>query len=307
MSKLALIKAAVTSKGARSLLLLKKFSPEILVVVGIAGVITSTVMACKATIKAEDALENAKGKLDKIHIAHDTLPVEDYSGTDYKRDIAVVYAQTAVDFVIVYWKPITLGVLSVGCILAGHNILKQRNVALMAAYKAVEESYSDYRKRVVAKYGVEEDRRLKYGITTMDVTDMAYTDENGVEHEAKTTTVEVIDPNGHSEYAKFFDEYSTQWSKDPGYNMAYLKGQQNFANDMLRSRGHVFLNEVYDLIGVPHTTAGAVVGWVKGQGDDYIDFGIFDAESGKARDFVNGYERSILLDFNVDGTMYDKI
>lgn len=301
MSKIALIKAALTSKGARSLLLLKKFSPEILVVVGIAGVITSTVMACKATIKAEDALENAKGKLDKIHIAHDTLPVEEYSGSDYKKDLAVVYAQTAVDFVIVYWKPITLGVVSIGCILAGHNILKQRNVAIMAAYKAVEESYSDYRKRVVAKYGAEEDRALKFGIEQIEHTTI---DENGVK---TVEMIEVVDPNGHSEYSKFFDEYSTQWSKDPGYNMAYLKGQQNFANDLLRSRGHVFLNEVYDLIGVPHTTAGAVVGWVKGEGDDYIDFGIFDAENGKARDFVNGYERSILLDFNVDGTMYDKI
>lgn len=301
MSKLALIKSVITTKGARSLLLLKKFSPEILLVVGIAGVITSTVMAIKATTKAEDALENAKGKLDKLHIAQDTLPVEEYSGSDYKKDLAVVYAQTAVDFVIVYWKPITLGVVSIGCILAGHNILKQRNVAIMAAYKAVEESYSDYRKRVVAKYGAEEDRALKFGIEQIEHTTI---DENGVK---TVEMIEVVDPNGHSEYSKFFDEYSTQWSKDPGYNMAYLKGQQNFANDMLRSRGHVFLNEVYDLIGVPHTTAGAVVGWVKGEGDDYIDFGIFDAENGKARDFVNGYERSILLDFNVDGTMYDKI
>jgi hypothetical protein len=176
---------------------------------------------------------------------------------------------------------------------------------MIAAYKAVEQSFSDYRKRVVAEFGEEKDRLLKNGIkqSKVKVTEL---DEKG---KTKTVeeTIESADPNDISQYARFFDESSINWTKTAEYNMMFLTTQQNFANDLLHSRGHIFLNEVYDMLGIPRSQAGAVVGWVKGHGDDFVDFGIYDRESGKARDFVNGYERSILLDFNVAGVIYDLI
>jgi hypothetical protein len=134
------------------------------------------------------------------------------------------------------------------------------------------------------------------------------TDENGKKIKSKKT-IEVTDPNGVSQYARFFDESCVQWSKTPEYNLTFLNCQQNYANDLLHSRGHVFLNEVYDMLGIPRSQAGAVVGWVLGKDNDvgYIDFGIYDGNRMRARDFVNGYERSILLDFNVDGVIYDLI
>ena len=305
MSKLAVIKCAISQTAGRSGLILRKYSPEILVSTGVVGVIASTVMACRATTKAEDVMDKAKAKFDKIHQAKDTVDAKEYSAKDYKQDLFVVYAQTGYDFVSLYGPSVTLGVVSIACILGGHNILRKRNLAVVAAYKAVEQSFSDYRKRVVAKYGADEDRDLKYGITRETVS-VTKTNDDGTTTE-EDIVMETVDPNGHSEYARFFDESSSNWSKDPGYNMTFLKCSQNFANDMLHSKGHVFLNEVYDLVGVPRTEAGSVVGWIEGAGDDYVDFGIFDAENGKARDFVNGYERSILMDFNVDGIMNDKI
>ena len=305
MNKIAIFKSVITSKVFRGGLLLRKHSPEILVAAGVVGVVTSAVMACKATLMAEDVVEKAKCKLDKIHIAQDTVDVEEYTVKDYKKDLVVVYVQTAVDFLRLYGPSVTLGVTSIACILGGHNLVRQRNVAIMAAYNTVEKSYADYRKRVVSKYGAEEDRCFKHGITkeTISVTD---TDEDGT-ITTKDIVVENFDVNGYSQYARFFDEAASQWCKDVGYNLTFLKAQQNFANDFLHARGHIFLNEIYDLIGVPRSTEGAVVGWVLGAGDDFVDFGIFDSENGKARDFVNGYVRSILLDFNVDGLIYKLI
>ena len=90
--------------------------------------------------------------------------------------------------------------------------------------------------------------------------------------------------------------------------MLFLRTQQNYANDLLKARGHLFLNEVYSMLGIPHTSAGAIVWWTIGAGgDNYVDFGIFTRDSQVVREFVNGYERSILLDFNVDGVIWDMI
>ncbi len=304
MGKLEIVKNAIQSSVGRSGLVIKKFSPEILIGVGVIGVVTSTVMACRATTKASIVTDKLKEEKEKILYAKENLS-EDYTDQDYKKDLTISYVQAGVGFVKLYGPAVTLGLVSIGCILGSHGILKKRNLALVAAYKAVEQSFTDYRKRVVSEYGSEKDRLFKNGIVQSEIS-VTETDENGKTKKVKAV-IESVDPNGISQYARFFDEGSVQWSKTPEYNLTFLKCQQNYANDLLRSRGHIFLNEIYDLIGVPRSQAGAVVGWVKGEGDDFVDFGIFDNENDRARDFVNGYERSILLDFNVSGVIYDMI
>ena len=111
-----------------------------------------------------------------------------------------------------------------------------------------------------------------------------------------------------SQYARFFDEGCTGWDKNPEYNLYFLKQQQTYANDLLKNRGHLFLNDVYDMIGIPRTKEGQIVGWVYKEdnpiGDNYVDFGIFAEHNRKA---VNGFEKSILLDFNVDGSIIEHI
>ena len=261
-------------------------------------------MACKATLKVDDILFVKDDKIGKIKEAAD-LPDEEYSDADYKKDLAITYVQTGADFVKLYSPAVGLGIISISLLLGSHDIMKKRNVALMAAYKTLDQAFGDYRKRVVETYGTQTDSNFKNGIRDEKIT-VVEVDENGVKKKVKKT-VGVVDPNHHSQYAKFFDETCSSWQKNPEYNLLFLKNQQNYANDLLKSRGHLFLNEVYDMIGVPRTSAGSIVGWVIGDGDNFIDFGMYDMDSEVKRQFVNGYERSILLDFNVDGVIYDLI
>jgi hypothetical protein len=307
--KLETIVNFVTRATGRTGLILKAKSPEIMLVIGLACGAGAMVMAVTATLKADSVMEDHQDKIDQIKMAKSKveegiLTKEEYSEQDYKKDLATTYIQTGVGFAKLYWPSITLGALSIGLIIGSFGILKQRNVALMAAYKLVEEGFAKYRKNVVDEYGEEKDYMLKNGLKA-ETYDVDVVDEKG-----KTTTIQetriIQDPNGLSIYARFFDEACGQYTKDPEYNLAYLKAQQQYFNNILQIRGHVFLNEVYDAIGVKHTDYGAIVGWVMGKGgDDYIDFGLYDGTRKKVREFVNGDERSILLDFNVDGVIYN--
>lgn len=288
----------------------KKHSPEILVVTGTVGVIASTVMVCKATTKASAILEETKTKIDTIHEVTASPELEGkYTKDDAKKDLAIVYTQTAVEFVKLYALPVALGAASVSCIFASHNIMRKRNVALAAAYATVDRSFKDYRGRVVERFGEALDKELKYGIKAQEIEETVI-DENGEEKIVKKT-VNVVDPNMHSDYARFFDDGCKGWEKNSEYNLMFLKQVQNWANERLKKRGHLYLNEVYEELGIPLTRAGHEVGWVYDEehpvGDNFVDFGIYDLYNEKARDFVNGYERTILLDFNVDGVISDLI
>jgi len=312
--KLKKLTTSLSKMAGRSGLVLKKYSPEILLVVGIGGTVASTILACRATLHVDEVIETHRTKLDKINECWDKveegeISVDEYSEKDYKKDLTVVYVQTAVDFIKLYGPAVTLGIASVACIVGGQGVMKKRNVALMAAYKAVEEGFNNYRQRVRDEYGDETDYMFKNGLHAETVTETEV-GEDGKTHKVKKTKLNSDDTNNLSVYARFFDESCSQWTKTPEYNFMFLRAQQNYFNDMLKARGHVFLNEVYDALGIPRSSAGAMVGWVMrkdGEGDNFIDFGIFDGDKSKARDFVNGYERSILLDFNVDGVIYDMI
>ena len=289
---------------------LKKHSPEILAVAGVIGTVASAVMACKATTKVSGILDDAKTQIDQVKtvLADESVPAEKYSEEDSKKDLAIIYAHTGVKLAKLYGPSVLLGVLSIISMLASNNILRKRNVALAAAYTAVDRGFKEYRGRVIERFGEELDKELKYNLKAREVEEVVV-DENGKETTVKktihTTDIDPSDPNSYSQYARFYDDGCTGWEKDSEHNLFFLKCQQNYANELLRSRGYLFLNEVYDMIGVPRSKAGQVVGWRYDEknptGDNYVDFGIFDIHNEKSRDFVNGYERTILLDFNVDG------
>jgi hypothetical protein len=282
---------------AHNTLLVQKNSPQLLFGVGIVGMVGSTVLACRATLKMDEVMDEAQKKL----VLAKTLQNEDYSEKDRSRDISLIYFQTGVKTVRMYGPAIIVGGLSIAALTRSHIILTRRNAALTAAYAALEKGFNEYRARVIEKYGEEQDRNFRYGTQQVEVVDP---DTN------KKKIVTRVGPGEPSIYARFFDNGSQSWSKEPEYNLIFLKCQQNYANDLLRSRGHVFLNEVYDMLGIPRSKAGAVVGWLlsrHGETDNFINFGVFDGRSESARDFVNGMEGAILLDFNVDGVIYDKI
>lgn len=308
MKKIDVIKQSVTKMTGRTGLKLKKYSPEILMGVGVVGIVGSTLLACKSTLKLEEVMDNAKEQLEQIdHVVENPQNYTmEYTIEDAKKDKALVYVKTAVEFGKLYGPALLLGTASIGMILGSHNIMKKRNLAVVAAYKAAEESFANYRRRVVEEFGEEKDFAFKNGLIQKEET----VTEKGPDGKNKKVkkTVDELDPNHTSQYARFFDDGSKNWGKNPEYNMLFLKAQQNYANDLLKARGHVFLNEVYDMLGIPRSQAGSVVGWVLNEeNDNFVDFGMYNVNDVHARDFINGYESSILLDFNVDGVIYDLI
>ena len=278
---------------------------------GVVGVVTSTVMACKATTKVNDILEETRKQVDDVHnvLDSDVITEEEYNNDDAKKDLVIIYTQTGVKLIKLYAPSVIVGALSITGILASHKILKKRNVALTAAYATIDRSFKEYRGRVVERFGKELDRELRYNIKAQEIEEKTV-DKDGNETIEKKT-ISVVDPNMYSDYARIFDNGSMGWTKDPEYNLMFLKLQQNQANDRLRAQGYLFLNDVYDMLGIPRTKAGQIVGWVYDEenpvGDNFVDFGIYDIYNEKACDFVNGRERSIVLDFNVDGNILDMI
>ena len=286
----------------------EKHSPEILAGVGVVGVVASTVMACKATMKLNDILEESKETRDKIReVESNPRYEEQYSHEDAKKDLTINYTQTGLKIAKLYAPAVILGSASLGCLLASNDILRKRNAALSAAYMTVDKSFKEYRQRVVDRFGEEVEKEIRYNIKAEEVTSTVVA-EDGSETTV-TETVKTMDPNLYSDYAKFFDEASPYWQKDPEYNFMFLKSQQQYANDLLKARGRLFLNEVYEMLGIDKTKAGQIVGWVYNPenpiGDNFVDFGIFDMSKERVRAFVNGYEPNILLDFNVDGNIWD--
>jgi hypothetical protein len=296
---------------------LQKYSPEILVVAGVIGTVTSAVMACKATTKLSTILEETKNTVDKIHeYSKDPNLIEkhdvEYTPEDAKKDLALTYAQTGIKIVKLYAPSVILGALSIGCMIKSNDILRKRNIALAAAYATINQGFKEYRNRVIERFGKELDHELKHNIK-VETIEKTVVDEKGKEKTVKEEIMIAGNPNEYSEYARFFDESSPCWEKNSEYNLMFLKAQQSYANDKLKAKGRLFLNEVYSMLGIPETKAGQIVGWVydpdnpNHDGDNYVDFGIYNIYREKARDFVNGYEKAILLDFNVDGDVWESM
>lgn len=311
------MKTEIMTKASRVFnkagLQLKKHSPEILMVAGIAGTVASTVMACKATRKVDEILKPTKETIDIIHEGMENGEINgvEYTKEDGAKDLTITYTQTGVKLLKLYGPALALGTLSIASIVVGHNILKKRNIALAAAYAVVDKSFKNYRKNVVDRFGDQLDKELRYNIKAKEIEEIV-TDENGNEKVEKKIVNE-IDADAvakYSEYARFFDATCYNFEKDPEYNLMFLRRQQDYANEVLKSKGHLFLNEVYDMLGIQRSKAGQIVGWIYDEknpvGDNFVDFGLYNNNEA-ARRFVNGLEYNILLDFNVDGVIYDMI
>lgn len=309
---------------------LRKHAPEILMGAGIIGVGGSMVMMCKATLKAPEIIEEHENTAHSIHIVamaaglseipddisdKDKQFVEEckktssveYTEKDYRSDTVSLYSKTAIQFIKLYGPSVALAGLSMGCILTSHSILKKRNIAIAAAYATVDKGFKEYRNRVIERFGKDVDTEIRHNIKAEKFKEPV-TDENGNTKTVKTT-VPIADPEAYSTYARCFDENSSLWTKDSERNLLVIRQQERYANDILKSRGYLFLNEVYDMLDIPRSRAGQAVGWVYDEnndvGDNYVDFGIYSINRESNRRFVNGYERAIWLDFNVDGPILD--
>lgn len=299
MNKFEVIKNAASIGLGKVGMKLSKHSPEILLVAGIGGIVGGTVLACKATLKVDSVLNEYEDKIETINEVLYDHP-EQYTKEDAAKDKTVMVAKTAVELIKLYGPAVSLTVGGIVCICVSHGIMHKRNLAITAAYKAVETALSDYRKRVREQLGEERDKEFMYGANYLDAKEVKRLQKEGKD----VDETPVVDDIKGNIYAKWFDERSPYFQRSHDRNMMFLTTQERYFNDRLKIHGHVFLNEVYEALGLPHTSAGAVVGWLYKDSESYVDFGIWDVQRDVARDFVNGYEKAILLDFNVQGLIY---
>ncbi|QAU06762.1 hypothetical protein SEA_AFLAC_57 [Gordonia phage Aflac] len=287
-----IITSARNSKQLGSILVqAQKNSPNLLFGAGIAGVVGTVVLSSRATLKAVEVNKHTKELLEQINgLEHD-----DYSEKDRVRDKTIAYSQGAVSLMKLYAPSIATGAFAIACLTQSHRVLTQRNMALGAAFAGVEKALESYRERVIAEVGPEREAKIWQPVEKVDMLD----------GEGKKVKVDFATEDGGSPYKVLFDESNPNWNKASEYNQIFIQAQQNYANDLLRAKGHVFLNDVHDMLGLPRTKAGQIVGWVSdGEGDNYIDFGVFNNIHEGMR-FVAGDERSLWLDFNVDGAVLD--
>lgn len=281
----------VTRLAGRAGLVLSKHAPTILTAAGTAGFIGTTILASKATLKVEETVAEETALLVKVHEAHEAGKLED---KDALHDKVILYTRMTTKLAKLYAPALILGAASIVSLATGHGIMLKRNASLAAAYAAVDQAFKTYKKKVESKFGKE---------AVLDAL-VSTPQEDLTKNELTMEAIAAVD--GVSPYGVIFDETNNNWSADEDLSMLHLKCQQQYANDILQTRGHIFLNEVYKMLGFPHTPAGAVTGWVKGNGDDFVDFnifeGTFEGEDDKGRTVTKW-----ALDFNVDGVMYDKI
>ena len=287
----------------------KQYAPEILLVTGIISGVATVVVACKATLKTPEIVDEAKEQVDAIHkiteAQKDGLKdnEEEYTSEDRKKDLAIVYVQTTAKFAKVYAPSIVLGAVSLTSILASRNVMKTRNAALASAYAIVDKTFKDYRERVVERFGEKVDNELRYNVKAKTI-ERIEVNEDG-EAITKRETVEVIDKSSvDNDIVKWYDRKCLGWEKDADLRGLFLINTQRYLNDKLQAQGHLFLNEVYDALGIQRTIIGTEMGWIYDPEDpsrhNYVDLGLKNPFNSP---FFNGDEDEALLTFNFDGSI----
>lgn len=283
----------ITQALGRATLKAKKESPHIFFAAGLAGVVTGGVLACRATLKLEKNLDEIRGDIETVKeakkLSDEGKLQKNLNDQEYYQLMGAVYAKSTFKLIRLYGPSVLIAAAGVALLTGSHIQMTRRNAALQGALVAVQQAYDEYRQRVAEEIGEDKERELYENLKGLDP----------------------LDPNSkkagsmYSVHARIFDESCGNWQKNPEHNHVFLKLQQEHANYKLHSRGHIFLNDVYDLLGFERTQSGAIVGWVLTKdGDNYVDFGIDRPENAE---FLNGRERNVWLDFNVDGVVFDKI
>lgn len=284
------------------LLQARQVSPTAMTVAGVIGIVGATVMACRATLKVQPVLEEIEVGLEVVEENRELLTTQGdrvYSQKDIGVQKLKTVAHGAWDLTVLYAPAVVIGTISIAAIAGGHGILLKRNAALAGALTVTEKAFDNYRKAVAAEIGEDREKEIRYGKTVERIDDTK---------KGEVKEVVTFDPNKRSPYARFFDEYSKNWDRNADYNRMFILAQQEYATQRLKRQGYLLLNDVYEALGFEPTSAGAVVGWALGHGDDYVDFGLNDwAGSPEREAFLNGDERSVLLDFNVAGVVYHMI
>lgn len=285
-------------------------APELYFVAGVGFLIAMVPLTYKRSLKFQEVLkkhnQDLKDQEDAANIA-DTIDVKDeYPIADRKADRRSIYINTAVETVKT-WTPVFIcGSLSVLCFGKSFGILQGRYLAAASMAASLTKENRWLKSRIKEELGEE-----AYDKITGPKTEKQVDPETG---EFKDVPANV-DEDEYSDlrwgFQRFFDESNTNWSKSSEGNKFFLRGKEKWADKMLKERGFLFINEVYEMLEFPEnewSDAGQIYGWkyYKDPNEakfhhaaNYVSFGLLK-ETTQHRAFINGSEPSILLEFNVD-------
>ena len=286
-------------------LTVRKHSPEILMVAGVIGTVAGAVMACKETLELEDVLDECKQE--KMELEEHYAMCEEYSEDALKKDQVKLTIKQVAKIIKLYAPSVIMEATSIGVIFASNDIMRKRNASMAAAYATLNSMYKRYRQNVIESYGEEVDKDMRFGVKHEKVTEI---DEDGNKVKVDARIVDLDNTAlAISDYSRFFQMGCKGFDASSGrYNLLYLKGIQAMFNNKLIADGYVMLNDVYRELGFDTIPEGWSIGWVYDEanpiGDNYIDFGLYEARNKNQR-AVNDWEPVILMDFNVDGNLYE--
>lgn len=296
--------------------------PEIMLGLGIFGVIVASVWASKNTYnKADEIIEGSRARFASIE---DSTEVK-----DVPKETTKAFLHAGYQFAKLYSGPVILGAASIGLIYGSHNIMKKRNFALVAAYKAIEDGFKKYRERVISDVGKDKDTEYRYGVKKDLITSKVLNDETG-KYEKKTIEVPIVASEGDSIYAVTFDHRNPYFEYSYYDNITFIKRVEEYLNLQLIRKKFVLLNEAYHELGFPPTNAGMVVGWIyeSEKGDGQIILSTFNSPNEHYYDKVvmgdnskvtaeewqryinsthSNYTGPIVIDFNVEGSIHGLI
>lgn len=296
---------AITSRLGHTGLIAQKHSPQFLFYGGLVLAAGTVVTACRGTLKLESVLDEISQSREDIARANEQNPGR-YSEKEISRLNTYVTGRGIAKIAKLYIPSVALGVAAVACLTSSHNQLMRRNAGLSAALVATERALDRYRDRVRDHVG--EDKELAIWRDEREES-VPVLDDEGRETKSK---VKIKTGGGYSQYARLWgQDTSNEWDPEATYNLAKLRSVQELCTMILNSRGHIFLNEVFDELGLDRTPAGAVVGWLApkyGGKDGFVDLGVLrPGHEPEWLDFARGRENHILLDFNVDGEIWRNI
>lgn len=268
-----------------------KHAPAICVGVGACGVAIGAGLIAKATYDHKEEIEES---INNIEVTKEWTT--ESSEKERKKEIARSYVKCAKSLTRIYLPGSTCMCAGLCSILFGHRILSMRYAAVIAAYESVNKSYKGYRANIREKYGKDEDIETAYDLKAEKLNDeTVYVPKDDI----------FIPDRDLSDFAVFFGSgYSTlidsdtNPTNDPERNREILRDIEQAANDIFNQQGYLFLSDVYLMLGMLYKYPPDGIGWVKGRGDDFVSFGIFDVRNANA---ISGDEDIFLLDFNHDG------
>lgn len=296
------IPGSVTRAAGKAALNIRSNSPTILFASGVVGVVATTVLASRATLHLEEIVAGAQQTMQDIKDT-EAKGLNTYGPEQAQQDRLTVIVQSGIKIGKLYGPTVVVGALSIAALAGSHRILTNRNAALTVAYTGLDKAFKAYRARVRDEVGEDREKALYNDVEDREV--LIETEDQGPQPAMMRTAT----GKGLSPYARIFEKGATaDWKYGGRQNQFFIKCQEQMANDILRTRGYIFLNEVYRMLGFEESEAGQIVGWrYDGDGDGYVDFGVLKGNWFDIERFINGDEDNIILDFNVDGPIYNKI